>query len=294
VGTYTITITGTGGGKTHSTTFTLTVEAVIPGKATLTVDTTPIKGRVYVDGSLWGIAPQTRQLNPGTHVVAFGDYLGYLTPPPQRVTLAENENRTVTGVYTQIPVETVENQSPTYDLPSLRRGENATVRVENTVISEITLEAENDISGARVTVQQFTERPTGIAIGAPGVTYRYLNIVTENLTDAQVRSVTIRFSVEKSWIAANRIDISTITLNRYDPATSTWTPLPTTLVGEDEVYAYFSAVSPGLSVFTISGQPVQPVGQFPWKLVIITIGIVIIAMLIILRWFGLPPFRKPR
>ncbi len=289
-GTHAITITGTGGGKIRSTTFTLTVEAVVPRKAMLTVDTAPIKGRVYVDGSLWGIAPQMRQLDPGTYTVTFGDYLGYLTPSPQVVTLAEDESRTVTGVYAAVPVGIVENQSPTYDIPPLGRGENATVCVENTVISEITLEAESDISGASITVQQFTERPASIAIAAPGAAYRYLNVVVENLTDAQIRSVTILFSVEKSWMAANSIDISTITLNRYDAVTSTWTSLPTIFVGEDEERAYFLAVSPGLSLFAISGEPVRP-RPFPWGPAVMAV-IVFIAVAVILAVLRRAPPRE--
>ena len=257
VGTHTVTVTGTGGGKTHSATYTLTVTAA-PPKAMLTVDTAPIKARVYVDGILWGTAPQTRSVDVGTHVVSFGDHLGYLTPAPQTVTLAENETRTVAGVYTEIPPEDIENQSPTYDIPSITPEENTTIQMENTALTGITIQVENAAENVKITVQEVTEGAAGIAIGAPGTTYKYLNIVAENITDAQIGSVVIRFKVEKSWIILNYIDIATITLNRYDPLAGEWTSLPTTFLSEDDTYAYFSAVSPGLSVFGISGQALQP------------------------------------
>jgi PGF-pre-PGF domain-containing protein len=179
----------------------------------------------------------------------------------------------------------------TYYLPPLKKGENFSIRVENTAISEIALEAENDISGASFAVWELTGKPAGIAVEPSGATYKYLNVETENLTDAQIGSVTIRFSVEKSWINANGIGISTVTLNRYNPAASAWTALPTTLVGEDGGHAYFSAVSPGLSVFAISGQPAE--GPSPWNLVIVVIGIIIVAVVVILGMLK-GPFRKRR
>ena len=159
VGAYTITITGTGGGKTHSTTFSLTVTAAPP---------------------------------------------------------------------------------------------------ENTAPTEITIQVENTAENVKITVQEVTEGAAGIVTRAPKVTYKYLKIVAENITDAQIKNVTIRFTVEKSWIAQNWIDIRTITLNHYDTVTEKWTPLPTTYLSDDNTYSYFSAVSPSLSVFVISGQPLQP------------------------------------
>ncbi|MDH5443510.1 MAG: PGF-pre-PGF domain-containing protein, partial [Hadesarchaea archaeon] len=70
--------------------------------------------------------------------------------------------------------------------------------------------------------------------------------------------VIIRFKVEKSWIILNEINIATITLNRYDSLTGEWTSLPTTYLSEDDTYVYFSAISPGLSVFGVSGSKIIP------------------------------------
>jgi PGF-pre-PGF domain-containing protein len=129
------------------------------------------------------------------------------------------------------------------------------VTVENTNITGLTIDTLVAVENVRIVVQQLTDRPATIAIGPPGIAYQYFNIIAENLSDAQIENVTIRFRVEKSWIAQNGIDIQTIALNRYDPATGDWTPLPTMFLSEDDTYAYFSAVSPGLSVFGISGLP---------------------------------------
>jgi len=70
-----------------------------PGKAILSVDTTPVKGRVYIDGSFVATAPWADVLDPGTYVVSFGEMEGYITPEPVEVTLDEGDIVDVTGEY---------------------------------------------------------------------------------------------------------------------------------------------------------------------------------------------------
>ncbi len=244
-----------GNPATETWSFTVLVP-VPPAPATLTVDTTPVKGSVYVDGSLWGAAPQTRELDPGIYAVSFGDVLGYLTPASESVTLAENETRTIAGVYTEISPEIIENVSPTYEIPSITPEENATVDVENTAITELTICVKNAVENVRVTVQQLTERPAGIEIAAPGISYKYLNIVAQNITDADIDFISINFGVERAWITAENIDPDTIALRKW--VAGAWVSLPTAKVGEDGTYFYYSAESPGLSIFAVSGSVSAP------------------------------------
>jgi len=70
-----------------------------PGKATLTIDTEPIKGGVYLDGVYQGIAPITLELDPGTYVAGFGDIEGWITPPQYSAVLTEGDAVTVVGTY---------------------------------------------------------------------------------------------------------------------------------------------------------------------------------------------------
>jgi len=237
-----------------------------PPPAILTVDTTPIKASIYVDNSLWGTAPQTGALVAGTYTISFGDVLGYLTPASETVTLTSGATKTVTGVYTEIPPENIKNESPTYEVLSITPEENATIEVENTAITKLTISVKNSVENVHVTVQELAERPATIEIAAPGITYAYLNIVAEHIIDAYIDRVTITFKVEKSWIREHEIDETTITLKRY--AAGEWTSLPTEKVDEDDTYVYFSAVSPGLSVFAMSGTALgvnePPSANFTW------------------------------
>jgi hypothetical protein len=63
------------------------------------VDTTPVKGPVYLNGVLQGTAPVTVNLNPGTYTVSFGDVVGYITPPPQTANIIAGQTTTITGTY---------------------------------------------------------------------------------------------------------------------------------------------------------------------------------------------------
>ncbi len=70
-----------------------------PGMAILVVDTTPVKGEVYLDGVSQGIAPTTLVLDPGNYTISFGDIEGYITPEDVTVPLVEGQSLIVTSEY---------------------------------------------------------------------------------------------------------------------------------------------------------------------------------------------------
>jgi hypothetical protein len=71
-----------------------------PDSATLSIDTKPVKGEVFVDGQSWGKAPQSRQVALGPHTVSYGDVSNYVKPPDEAVTLVvKGQTLNVTGTY---------------------------------------------------------------------------------------------------------------------------------------------------------------------------------------------------
>jgi len=85
-------------GRSVSLTGTYTAETVAE-QGTLSVVTTPVSGLVFVDGTSWGTAPQSREVAAGPHGVSFGIVQGYTPPDVQLVTVQSGETRTVTGEY---------------------------------------------------------------------------------------------------------------------------------------------------------------------------------------------------
>jgi hypothetical protein len=78
-------------------------QAAPPTQGTLAVDTTPVKGPVYLNGALQGTAPITVNLDPGPYTVSFGDVEGYVTPQSITVSIVAGETTTVTGIYEVSP-----------------------------------------------------------------------------------------------------------------------------------------------------------------------------------------------
>ncbi len=90
---------------------------------------------------------------------------------------------------------------------------------------------------------------------APGKVYRNMNIWVGNSgfsSPENLENAKISFRVNRTWIFENGIDKSTITLYHYNE--ENWNPLPTSLIGEDENYLYFTAETPGFSPFAIAGR----------------------------------------
>ncbi|NIA12104.1 MAG: PGF-pre-PGF domain-containing protein [Nitrospiraceae bacterium] len=130
----------------------------------------------------------------------------------------------------------------------IEAGKSRSVTFEGLNVRKISMEADRNISGVNVMVEE-VDKPTEIP--APrGMVYDYLSITATNLTDVNV-TAKVEFKVNKSRIVDENVDETTIKLNRYD---GSWTALPTYKINEDNVSVYFEAETPGFSVFAISGE----------------------------------------
>ncbi len=93
------------------------------------------------------------------------------------------------------------------------------------------------------------------ASGKPdGKVQRYMRILVGNEKfegSDNIDEGIIEFRVPKSWLEENGIDPSEVALNRYHDGA--WTSLPTEMTGEDDEYYYFTAKTPGFSLYAITG-----------------------------------------
>jgi hypothetical protein len=72
------------------------------GKGTLVVTTTPVSGDIYVDFFLKNTKFWSGNLDTETHAVSLGDVDGYITQPPQMVTVIANQTYYVIGAYRKL------------------------------------------------------------------------------------------------------------------------------------------------------------------------------------------------
>ena len=150
---------------------------------------------------------------------------------------------------------TTNTSTMTTTIASIAAGDTATVPVDtaNMPITEIAVTAATNVTNVQVTMTSTPTQPTTISIGAPGSIYTYLAISTTTLSSS-ISEIKVEFKVPKSWITANNIDVTTISLNHY--VNGVWTALPTSQVSSDADYFYFSATTSSLSYFAITGRVV--------------------------------------
>ena len=117
----------------------------------------------------------------------------------------------------------------------------------NIPVSELDLVTNENTTNVKIVVTKLNTAPSTDYTGAE--VYKYIQIDHTNIENAQITSVKIKFKVEKSWLTSKGVNKENIVLLRY---TTKWTELKTTIVGEDSLYVYYEALSPGLSLFAIA------------------------------------------
>ena len=132
------------------------------------------------------------------------------------------------------------------DTPTTVSFDGTTVGSGDIALDELELDAE---TGGSLTLSSVSTLDADSAPEqAPGNTTGYLSVDHDG--DAELDSVTFTFSVDADRLASIGTDPGDVVLYRYN--SGTWQSLETALVDEsDGVYTY-EAVSPGLSVFSIS------------------------------------------
>lgn len=126
--------------------------------------------------------------------------------------------------------------------------------------------------------------------------YVYLDIkLTTNdiyMHEEEFDYIKFQFKVDKSWLENNNIDKESITLVRYDKE---WNPLPTLYLYEDELFLYFEAESPGLSIYTVVGTEIvegtqdliidkPAISLYHWFAIITFISIILITIVYKLKF----------
>ncbi|MHC1754223.1 MAG: PGF-pre-PGF domain-containing protein [Methanosarcina sp.] len=111
-------------------------------------------------------------------------------------------------------------------------------------------------AGKTTTVVEVLKGKSSLVSNLPSdEVYEFFNIWVGNSGYASSKNIensVICFKVEKAWMQENRIESSSIALNRYDD--EKWEQLPVTILKEDNEFIYFTAESTGFSSFAITGK----------------------------------------
>ncbi|WMW25862.1 PGF-pre-PGF domain-containing protein [Methanolobus sediminis] len=122
---------------------------------------------------------------------------------------------------------------------------------ENNNIVSLSFTSELNGGQVKAVIEVLKDTSSQVKSAAPGDVYQNMNIyIDSNLGDDVIGDRVINFKVEKIWVEENNIDVSFITLCRYN--SGEWDTLSTEATGEDEYYYYFTSTTPGFSPFAIS------------------------------------------
>jgi len=139
--------------------------------------------------------------------------------------------------------QTIINEETSYDFNE-----------ELNAIGTIKFTALKNAGEISATIEVLNGRSALVKSDPPGQVYQNMNIWVGKsgfATSDNIADVKVGFRVEKSWIEANGIVVSTIRLCRNHD--DVWNPLPTKQSGEDDKYIYFESNTPGFSPFAITG-----------------------------------------
>jgi len=214
-------------------------------------------GEVFVNGSSWGVAPQSRVVKVGTYAVTFGNVVDFYTPTSQVATVKENLRTTIEGVYQPVPGVTVTQitnpqlVNATHPL-NINAIEDAATSLSISEISDpVTIIVKNITIPADVTPPLGTWKVLG----------NYVQITVNN-TSITVNA-TIRIYSTLEQLEASGLDESTLKIHYWNATSSQWVPVESH-VNADERYVWASINH--FSLWVIMGQ--SPTSTTPlWLLI---------------------------
>jgi len=128
------------------------------------------------------------------------------------------------------------------------------MKMRDSSIKEIIISVKNKVGDVKVTAKGLFGKPASVEVVSPGIVYKYVEIISENIEDDVINKLIIKFKIEKQWIRENEVDSEDIVLYRYISKISSWEELKTVEAGEDKNYVYYESRSGGLSTFAISAE----------------------------------------
>jgi len=145
----------------------------------LKVDTSPVKGEIFLDGSYKGVAPQNLEVEVGEHTVSFSDMVDYTTPAPQQVTILENKLASISGSYVPVTPAAVMRISSMMVLAGQTRGSTDMCMISGNILPA-------DLPLVKDPLNDLTDITLGITFtDATGV----YGLAPEPLNPAQIRNI---------------------------------------------------------------------------------------------------------
>ncbi len=125
----------------------------------------------------------------------------------------------------------------------------------NLAFDSIALTPNDNIINVKIVVRQYSLQPSSVLTAPAGSLFKYAEIVKENLPSSNIKTASVKFSINKDWVDSKGKKES-ILLLRY--VNNKWETLSTRFIAETNGEYQYEADTPGFSYFAIVYQtPVE-------------------------------------
>lgn len=211
-------------------------------------------------------------LTAGNYIIQFCEISGWKKPDDMAVTI--NGDSVNTRIYTQNPSKSsssggghggggiIASLEPSRNIASketaskyISSGSHVKFDfpMNTTCIMNLEFDPKKTFKRTAATIEMLKEKSAQVSQLPPGRIYKNINIQVGNagtLLSENIENASIGFKVEKTWISENAGKESEICLWRYNK--TSWNRLEAQKKGEDDLYSYFEARTPGFSPFAIT------------------------------------------
>ncbi len=118
-------------------------------------------------------------------------------------------------------------------------------------IKKISIFPNADIASGKLIVKKLIGKPKEVSVSPEGIIYQFYEFALDGITDSDIKNATIELKVNSSWISENEVDSSKIYLQRWTG--TIWNKISMKKGTEGTEAIEYSAVSPGLSFFAVTG-----------------------------------------
>jgi PGF-pre-PGF domain-containing protein len=186
-------------------------------------------------GANWTSASATRTLTVSSATTNTGSSSGGLT--------------TSTSTTPQVKIA---KDSANITLTSLTTGGKMTAtitRFEGIAIRGINITVVNSVANIKLVITRLSVLPQTVSYNINGKVFNYISVEETNIANSDLKTVSLRFAVNKTWLSNNGVADSNVTLYRWNG--NSWTELNAAKTGEDSLEVFYQVDSPGLSVFIV-------------------------------------------
>jgi PGF-pre-PGF domain-containing protein len=150
------------------------------------------------------------------------------------------------------PYENIVTREVSY-IWNINPGDNIVKKLLNPEhgVAEVAFEYQTSARETNILIEKLRNRSILVNQTPFGILYGYIDIWVNVPSPKYLQNSSIKFYVDKSWIAENEIDLTKVALFQY--INSSWTQLPTEVVYENESIIMYSSPTSGFSHFAIAG-----------------------------------------